>query len=81
MTTPEGGVPYDWERVGGGDTATVQYDGNQVYPDTYSYSVSDPTTVDGITLTKKFDDEKARPFVNGVLNSVKNKLEADGKIK
>ena len=23
---------------------------------------------------KKFDDEKARPFVNGVLNSVKNEI-------
>ena len=37
MTTPEGEVPYDWERIGGGTTATVKYDGNQVYPDTYSY--------------------------------------------
>ena len=26
-------------------------------------------------LSKKFDDEKARPFVNGVLNSVKKHLE------
>ena len=60
MTTPEGGVPYDWERVGGGNTATVQYDGNQVYPDTYSYSISDPTTVDGVKLTKKFDDAKGK---------------------
>ena len=56
MTTPEGAIPYDWERVGGGDTATVQYDTNQVYPDLYSYAISDPTTVDGVTLSKKFDD-------------------------
>ena len=60
MTTPEGGVPYDWERVGGGSTATVQYDGNQVYPDTYSYTIADPTTVDGVTLTKKFDDANGK---------------------
>ena len=60
MQTPEGGVPYDWELVGGGNTATVQYDGNQVYPDTYSYSVSDPTTIDSVKLTKKFDDMQGR---------------------
>ena len=46
MQTPENGVPYDWERVGGGNTASVQYDGNQVYPDTYSFSLNDPTTID-----------------------------------
>lgn len=31
---------------------------------------------EAIELAKKFDDPKARPFVNGVLNAVKNKLEA-----
>ena len=29
---------------------------------------------EAIELTKKYDDEKARPFINGVLNSVKNSL-------
>ena len=38
------------------------------------YSV---TINEAVELTKKFDDEKARPFVNGILNSVKNTLEAD----
>ncbi len=31
---------------------------------------------EAIELTKKFDDPKAKAFVNGVLNSVKDKLEA-----
>lgn len=30
---------------------------------------------EAIELTKKFDDPKARAFVNGVLNAVKNSLE------
>jgi N utilization substance protein B len=35
---------------------------------------------EAIELTKKFDDPKAKGFVNGVLNSVKNELEgADDK--
>lgn len=39
----------------------------------YSVSINE-----AIELTKKFDDPKARAFVNGVLNSVKNELEALG---
>ena len=31
---------------------------------------------EAVELCKKFDDDKARPFVNGILNSVKNTLEA-----
>ena len=31
---------------------------------------------EAVELCKKFDDDKARPFVNGILNSVKNSLEA-----
>lgn len=38
----------------------------------YSVSINE-----GIELTKKFDDPQARAFVNGVLNSVKDKLEAE----
>jgi N utilization substance protein B len=30
---------------------------------------------EAVELSKKFDEEKARPFVNGVLNSVKNEIE------
>ena len=35
------------------------------------------TINEAIELAKKFDDEKARPFINGVLNSVKNELEKE----
>ena len=49
-----------------------------LFEDLIPYSV---TINEAVELTKKFDDEKARPFVNGVLNSVKNKLEAEGKTK
>ena len=38
----------------------------------YSVSINE-----AIELTKKFDDPKARAFVNGVLNSVKDKLEEE----
>ena len=33
------------------------------------------TINEAIELAKKYDDEKARPFINGVLNAVKNTLE------
>jgi N utilization substance protein B len=33
------------------------------------------TINEAVELAKKYDDEKARPFINGVLNSVKNALE------
>ena len=36
---------------------------------------------EAIELTKKFDDPKAKAFVNGVLNSVKNKLEGNSEKK
>lgn len=32
---------------------------------------------EAIELVKKYDDEKARPFVNGILNTVKIKIEND----
>lgn len=34
---------------------------------------------EAIVLAKKFDDPKARPFVNGVLNGIKNEIEEKGK--
>ena len=40
-----------------------------------------PTNVslnEAVELTKRFDDPKARAFVNGVLNSIKNEIEAKG---
>ena len=33
---------------------------------------------EAVELSKKYDDEKARPFINGVLNSVKDDLSAAG---
>ena len=41
-----------------------------------------PTNVsinEAVELSKKFDDSKARGFVNGVLNGVKNLIETEGK--
>lgn len=41
-----------------------------------------PTNVsinEAVELSKKFDDSKARAFVNGVLNGVKDLLEKEGK--
>ena len=35
---------------------------------------SSVTINEAVELTKKLDDEKARPFVNGVLNSVKDSV-------
>ena len=43
-----------------------------LFEDDIPYSVS---INEAIELTKKFDDPKAKAFVNGVLNSVKNELE------
>ena len=43
-----------------------------LYDDSIPYSVS---INEAVELAKKFDDEKARPFINGVLNSVKSSLE------
>ena len=34
---------------------------------------------EAIVIAKKFDDPKARPFVNGVLNGIKNEIEDKGK--
>ena len=41
------------------------------FVDSIPYNV---TINEAIELAKKYDDEKARPFINGVLNSVKNSL-------
>lgn len=45
-----------------------------LFEEAIPYSV---TINEAVELTKKFDEEKARPFVNGILNSVKNELEAE----
>ena len=33
---------------------------------------------EAVELCKKYDDEKARPFLNGVLNAVKDEIEGEG---
>jgi hypothetical protein len=33
---------------------------------------------EAVELAKKFDDPKARAFINGVLNSIKNEIEKTG---
>ena len=38
----------------------------------YSVSINE-----AVELSKKYDEEKARAFINGVLNAVKNELESD----
>ena len=43
--------------------------------ETIPYTVS---INEAVELTKKYDEDKARAFINGVLNSVKNELEATG---
>ena len=49
---------------------------------TYELLYTDvPTSValnEAVELTKKFDDPKARAFVNGVLNSIKGEIEKQG---
>ena len=39
----------------------------------YSVSINE-----AVELAKKYDEDKARPFINGVLNSIKNELESEG---
>ena len=46
-----------------------------LYEDEIPYNVS---INEAVELSKKYDDEKARPFVNGVLNSIKKELESKG---
>ena len=46
-----------------------------VYELVYENDIPSSVTInEAVELIKKYDDEKARPFVNGVLNSVKNGL-------
>ncbi len=45
-----------------------------LYEEEIPYSV---TINEAVELTKTYDDPKARAFVNGVLNSVKNELEGE----
>lgn len=49
-----------------------------LYEDQIPYTV---TINEAVELSKKFDDPKARSFINGVLNSVKDALEQEGKYK
>ena len=45
----------------------------------YAEKIPAPIAInEAVELAKKFDDPKARAFINGVLNAVKNELEANG---
>lgn len=46
-----------------------------LYEETIPYNVS---INEAVEIAKKYDEEKARAFINGVLNSVKKELEAKG---
>ena len=50
-----------------------------VYEMTYRKEIPLNVSInEAIELAKKYDEEKARPFINGVLNSVKVALEKSG---
>jgi uncharacterized membrane protein YukC len=45
----------------------------------YADKIPAPIAInEAVELAKKFDDPKARAFINGVLNAIKNELEANG---
>ncbi len=47
-----------------------------VYEFLYMEDIPDNVTLnEAIELSKKFDDERARPFINGILNAVKDELQ------
>ncbi len=47
----------------------------------YAEKIPAPIAInEAVELAKKFDDPKARAFINGVLNAVKNELEENGGI-
>ena len=49
------------------------------YEVVYAEKIPAPIAInEAVELAKKFDDPKARAFINGVLNAVKNELEQNG---
>ena len=49
------------------------------YEIVYAEKIPAPIAInEAVELAKKFDDPKARAFINGVLNAVKNELEENG---
>ncbi len=49
-----------------------------VYEMMYEADIPLAVTInEAVELTKRYDDEKARPFVNGILNSIKNAIESE----
>ena len=45
----------------------------------YAEKIPAPIAInEAVELAKKFDDPKARAFINGVLNAIKNELEQNG---
>ena len=67
---------WEWERISLVDRNIMRvavYE--MLFEEAIPYSV---TINEAVELTKKFDDEKARPFVNGVLNAVYKEKSAGG---
>ena len=49
------------------------------YEIVYAEKIPAPIAInEAVELAKKFDDPKARAFINGVLNAIKNELEQNG---
>ncbi len=49
------------------------------YEVVYAEKIPAPIAInEAVELAKKFDDPKARSFINGVLNAIKNELEQNG---
>lgn len=49
------------------------------YEVVYAEKIPTPIAInEAVELAKKYDDPRARAFVNGVLNAIKNELEANG---
>ena len=49
------------------------------YEVVYADKIPTPVAInEAVELAKKFDDPKARAFINGVLNAIKNELEQNG---
>jgi len=49
------------------------------YEVVYAERIPAPIAInEAVELAKKFDDPKARAFINGVLNAIKNELEQNG---
>lgn len=56
MASGVGTIPPGWTLTGGGTLSHVIFDGNQVWPDTFSLDLADTTAIESVKLERKFDD-------------------------